>query len=233
MASGTGGCTRMKRAACRAAAVEASSGRYVGQCLVELGHGLGHVGSAQRPRHHGGLGDVLVAACGVERFGSVAVVGSQEAVDLGDVHPAEQVRVGRLVRSPVGRDTRDPAVHRSDDPDRAVGVLDRAERGLGEERAGALQASPGVALEAGVLVDGRHRQRVQRLQEQRADAADEHRRVTVHGADGVVRAEPARALGVQDALAPLRPLVAGDAREDHRAHAPAHRLECAHRSIVP
>ena len=170
-------------------------GPVVGHHLVELGDGLGHVGGAERPGHHGGLGDVLVAAGRVQRLGAVAVVGAQEAVDLGHVHPAQQVRVGRGVRTPVGGGAGDAAVDGPHDADGAVGVLDRAERRLGQEGAGALQASPRVAAVAGVLVDGRHRQRVQRLQQQRPDAADEHRRVAVHGADGVVGAEPARTLG--------------------------------------
>ena len=64
-------------------------GTVVGHRLVELGDGLGYVGGTKRPGHHGRLGDVCVAARGIERLGSVAVVGAQEAVDLGHVHPPQ------------------------------------------------------------------------------------------------------------------------------------------------
>ena len=53
-------------------------------------------------------------------------------------------------------------------------LLLAAEGGHAYEHRGALQASRRVLLVAGVLGDPRHNQGVQRLEEQRADAADEH-----------------------------------------------------------
>ena len=58
-----------------------------------------------------------------------------------------------------------------------------AERGDGQEVAGALQPSPRVAPVAGVVGDAGHRQRVHRLQQQCPQPADEHRRIAVHPAD--------------------------------------------------
>ena len=65
----------------------------------------------------GRLGDVLVALGAHQRLVAEAVVRGQEAVDLGGVHPAEQVRVGGGVRRAVG--------HRAGD--RLVGALDGAD----------------------------------------------------------------------------------------------------------
>ena len=64
-----------------------------------------------------------------------------------------------------------------------------------DEVAGPLQPSPGIAPVARVVGDRRHRQRVQRLQEQRRHAAHEHRAVIVHLPDGTVRGEPAVGAG--------------------------------------
>ena len=73
------------------------------------------VGTSVAPSRRGDLGglrDVLVAAGLVERPLAVDGVGPQEAVDLGDVHPPQQVRVRGGVRRAVRHLADDPLVDR-------------------------------------------------------------------------------------------------------------------------
>ena len=71
-------------------------------------------------------------------MGAEPLVAAQEAVHLRDVHPAQQFRVTGPVRAAVRRGARDPLVHGFHDVDGLLGVRLGAERGHGEERAGAL-----------------------------------------------------------------------------------------------
>ncbi len=64
------------------------------QRLPQLGLGPRRVEDTEPLGDDGGLGDVLVPAGLVERRGAVHLVRAQEAVDLRDVHPLQQVRVG-------------------------------------------------------------------------------------------------------------------------------------------
>lgn len=137
-------------------------------------------------------------------------MGEQEAVDLGDMDPLEQVRVVGPVRSAVGCHAFDPAVDAADPVHCTLRVGGGAEGGHGQEGAGALQASPRIAAIVGVFSDSSHRQWVQGLQQQCTQAADEHRCVGVHPADRPVHREPARSRGVVDPVAVLRTLRAGD-----------------------
>ena len=56
---------------------------------------------AERQGDAAALGDVLVGLGRRQRLGAVALVRPQEADDLGQVHPRQQVRVGRRVRPAV------------------------------------------------------------------------------------------------------------------------------------
>jgi len=103
------------------------------------------------------------------------------------------------------------AAHRVD---RALGVVLVSERGDRDEAAGAGEPPPHVAAVAAVLGDRRHRGRVERLQQDRADAADEHRRVAVHPADRAGRVEPPGSGPSVDPVAVLGPVGAGDAEEE-------------------
>src|SRR6185437_4723302 len=72
---------------------------------------------------------------------------------------------------------------------------------------------PRVAAETGMSRHRGHGQRVQRLQQQRPDPADEHGRVPVHAADRAPFREPALAARV-DHLAARRALRPGHPIED-------------------
>ena len=127
-------------------------------------------------------------------------VGEQEALDLGDVHPLEQVRVVRVVRRAVRHRAVHPVVDRAHDVDRLLRVVGGAERRDREVAAGARQPAPHVAAVAGVLGDRGHRLRLQGLQQHGPDPADEHRRVAVHDRDRAALGEPARPRRAVDPL---------------------------------
>ena len=135
-------------------------------------------------RDPGGIGDITVTSALVEWLRTVALMREQEAVDLRDVHPLQQVGVGRVIGPTVQGDATHALVDAAHPVDRTLGVAGGAERRHGEERAGALQSAPGITPIVGVLGDARHRQRMQGLQKQRAQTADEHRRVGVHPTNG-------------------------------------------------
>jgi len=75
-----------------------------------------------------------------------------------------------------------------------------------------------------VLRDRDHRERVQRLQQQRPEAADEHRGVAVHPPDGAVVREPARSRHAES-LPVGRPIWPGHPGEERRADAPLQRVQ--------
>ncbi len=97
----------------------------------------------------------------------MALEGRQEAVDLGDVDPQQQVGIVGGVGSTVRGDAGHPivnAAHRLDPPfgRRRVPV-----GGGPDESTGAMQPTPGVVTVVGVVGDPGHGQRVQCLDEQR------------------------------------------------------------------
>src|SRR5262249_36988533 len=96
---------------------------------------------------------------------------------------------------------------------RLLRIAGPAERGDGEEVAGPLQPPPRIAPVTGMPRHRGHGQRVQRLQQQGPDPADEHRRVPVHAADRAALREPALAARV-DHLAARRALRPGHPLED-------------------
>ncbi len=118
-------------------------------------------------------------------------MGAQEAVDLGDVHPAQQVRV----RGAVGLTVGGRAAHRLVDGSHPVtGFLRASGRpvgGDGQEGTGPLQPSPRISAEPRMPGHGGHGQRMERLEQQGRQTADEHRGVPVHPPDGPLGAEPA------------------------------------------
>src|SRR5690606_12377869 len=138
----------------------------LGQACGQFGACHRRVGDAEGGGDAGHVGDVAVAAGGVERAGAVPLVGAQERVDLREVHPAQQPRVVGAVRAPVGGGAAHGGVHRPDPVDRPLGAVGGAVGGDGEEGAGALEPPPGVAAESGVSGDGGHGEGVQRLVQQ-------------------------------------------------------------------
>ncbi len=202
----------------------------------ELGLGAGRVGYPELHGDPGHVGDIPVTARLVQRLGPEPGVRAQEAVRLRDMHPGQQVRIRGGIGTAVRRRPADPTVDRPDPLGRRLGVAGPAERGDGEEVAGALQPSPRVAAVAGMRVHARHGQRVQGLEQQGADAAHEHRGVAVHSLDGAVLGEPAVTLGLVDDPAMVRSFGTGHPLEDGRADtAPdgiCRRLHCHLSSIT-
>ena len=183
----------------------------------ELSLGAGRVGYPELHGDPGHVGDVPVAARLVQRLGPEPGVRAQEAVRLRDMHPGQQVRIRGRIGTAVRGGPGDPAMDGPDPLGRRLRVAGPAERGDGEEVAGPLQPSPRVAAVARMRVHARHGQRVQRLEQQGADPAHEHRRVTVHPLDGPVPGEPAVTLGLVDDPAVVRSLGTGHLLEDRRA----------------
>ncbi len=183
----------------------------------ELGLGAGRVRHPELDGDPGHVGDVPVAPGLVERLGPEPGVRAQEAVRFGDVHPGQELRIRGGVGPAVRGGPGDPAVDGLDPLGRRLRVAGPAERGHGKEVAGPLQPSPRVALEARMRRHAGHGQRVQRLEQQGADAAHEHRRVAVHPPDGAVLGEPAVTLSQVDHLAMVRSLGTCHLLEDRRA----------------
>ena len=154
-------------------------------------------------------------------------MGAQEAVDLGDVDPAQQVWVVGAVRAAVGGGAVDGAMNGADAGDGAFGDVDRPEGGGGEELAGPLQAAPRIAAVAGVPGDAGHRQRVKGLQHEGPQTADEHRRVAVDRADRRIGGEPARPGSGEDPASDGSP-----ATRDRTASARAVRSDSTGKLIV-
>jgi hypothetical protein len=101
-----------------------------------------------------------------------------------------------------------------------LGVIGSAVGGHCEEGAGALEPSPRITPIIGMLCDAGHRQRMQRLQQQCPQAADENRCVGVYPPDWAVLGEPARARGVMDA----RPVRGAVWSRDHTEQTAAQRF---------
>ncbi len=98
----------------------------------------------------------------------------KKAADFGDVHPAQQVRVAGGIRTTVRRRAGDVQVNGAHLVDQPVGVLCGAVGGAGQKLPGTPQPAEHVLAKTGMVPDTRQRQRMQRLQHQRADAADQH-----------------------------------------------------------
>ncbi|MFT5979184.1 MAG: putative PurR-regulated permease PerM [Ilumatobacter sp.] len=116
--------------------------------------------------------------------------------------PVQQVRVVRCIGPTVGGCADHTFVHAMHDVDGLLCFRSRAERRRSEEVGGALQSAPWIVAEIGVFRDPCHGERVQRLEQQGAHAANEHRRVRVHAPDWRVIIEPARLVGVEQFHAP-------------------------------
>ena len=169
-----------KRAASLASGVASSSGRKPASWARSAGNRSRRLHDAERPADHGHVGDVVVALGAVERALPEPTVGGEEAVDLRDVDPGQQVGVVGGVAPAVGGDAHHTTVHGPHLGAGRLGLLDRPVGRAGEEVGGALEAAPGVAAEVGVLGHPGHRQGVEALQQHGPDAPDEHGGVGVH-----------------------------------------------------
>ncbi len=168
-----------------------------GESSAQLRLGLGWIGDSERSRHHGCICDVSVAVGADQRVIAMTVVRGEKAVEFGDVHPLEQVRIVGCVRLTARGDAVHAAVYPMDPVDGSLGLRGRAEGGGSQEVGRALQTPPRIAPVVGVLCDTRHRQRVKRLVQQRTEPADEHRGVAVHAADRRILGEPPRFVDVE------------------------------------
>ena len=148
--------------------------------LVEPGDVGRRIDDPETTRHPGHLRDVLVATVGIERTLAVAVVGGEETVDLGGVHPEQQTWIASGVLASV----RSGALHALVDPvhhgDGLLGLIGGTEGGGGKEVGGPLQPSPWVGSVVAVLGHPGHGEGVDRLDQQGAEPTDEHRGVRVH-----------------------------------------------------
>lgn len=87
----------------------------------------------------------------------------EETVNLGDVHPRQQVRIVCLIRLAIRAGSGDSVVDGSHLSNGSFGHLNRAKRGGREEISGSLQPSPGVGPIIGVLRNTGHREGMQAL----------------------------------------------------------------------
>jgi hypothetical protein len=109
------------------------------------------------------------------------------------VDPRQQVRIVGAVRGAVGQGAVDVGVNHSDLGDQPLGLGGAAIGGAADELGGALQAAERVLPPARMVPDAGKRPRMEHLQEQRGDAAGDHRReVAVHPPGGRAGAEQAR-----------------------------------------
>ena len=116
-------------------------------------------------------------------------MGPKQAVDLGGVHPQQQLGIRRPVRAAVGGDAGYPLVNPAYDLDGALRLLGRTERGGGDEGAGPLQTTEGVSPKVGVLGNPGHGQRVHGLQQQRPQPSDQTAGPVMDPPGGAVRPE--------------------------------------------
>ncbi|MEY2766301.1 MAG: hypothetical protein RL552_1206, partial [Actinomycetota bacterium] len=151
------------------------------------------------------------------------------------------MRVAGRVGATVARGADDSFVHAIHEVDGSLGFVRRTERRCGEEVSGALQAAPRIMPLVRMLRYTRHRQRVQRLHEERTHAADEHRRVGMHPAYRAIVGEPSRSSRLHQLHHSCLTLGAGDTIAQRLAERLAHRAECVsdrlarefHAFIVP
>lgn len=138
----------------------------------------------------------------------------EETVNLGDMHPRQQVRIIRLIWLAVRAGAGDPVVNRSHLSDGFFGHLNRAKRRGCKEVSGSLQPSPWVGPIVGVLRHAGHGEWMQALQQKCANAADEHCCIGVHTSNGGVNLEPPLAGCVEEFSGAFEGIVADDATAD-------------------
>ena len=179
---------------------------------------------------------VGIALVGVESLVAVTIVGGEERVDLGDVHPAQQMWIGGGIGPSVIGHARDAIVDRPHDGTGPLGLGGRPEGGRRQEVGRPLQAAPRIGAVVAVPGDTGHGEGMQRLQQQGPQATDEHRGIGMDAPDRRLVVEPAFAGSVEQLLGallggvadhPLADLI-GDPRaqstdrvEAHVAHGPS------------
>ena len=105
---------------------------------VKLGNGHRRVEDAEPDRHDGALGHVQVRLGSAQGGQAISLVGAQEAVCLGDVHPRQQVRVAGAVGAAIWGPAAYPLVDPGNRRNEGLRVADGGERRGRQEGAGAL-----------------------------------------------------------------------------------------------
>ena len=174
----------------------------------------GWCGYAECPCDPRGVGNVCIAVGLVEGLFTESLVCHEEAVDLGHVNPAKEVRIVRRIGTPVGGRARDAVVHGPHTGNRFFGGAGGSEGGGREKIGSALKPAPWVVAVVGVHRHTGHREGMQRLQEKRPQAPDEHRGVTVYPHDRAVLGEPPWAFFVHEAEHPGVAVGSGNPQTD-------------------
>lgn len=169
---------------------------------------------AQRSSDHRCVGDVPISLGTDQRRLPVPVVSSQEAVELSDVHPGQEVRVIGRKGPSVRCNTHHALVDAVDDVDGLARFARRPERRRRQEVSSALQAAPRVVAVVGELSDAGHRQGMQRLEQECSHAPDEHRGIGVDAANRSVVVEPTGLVGREQFVASIVGVRADHTRPD-------------------
>ena len=103
-------------------------GDELGELAAQVANSPGRADDAELGGDHGGIAHVLVQLRPVEGAGAEALIHGEEAVDLGEVDPAEQVRIVGVVRPAVRRRAVHPAMDPPDGLDRPRGPVPRCRR---------------------------------------------------------------------------------------------------------
>ena len=112
-------------------------------------------------------------------------MGGHKAAALGDMHPGQQRRVACLIRRAVLVHPGDPLMDPLHFGDQPLRVRGGGKGGGGDKLTGAAQAAKDILAKTGVVPDAGQRQGMQHLQQQRANAAAQHRgKIAMHLPDG-------------------------------------------------
>lgn len=151
-------------------------GAHCGEVSGDIRARLRNVRRAEQLGDAGGFRVVAVLIGARQQRVHVAQMRGEKARHFGDMHPREQCRVARAIRAAVEPRAVDGRVNRLHALDQLQRVGPAAVCRAGDERRGAAQAAEDVDAERRMVPDARQRERMQRLQQQRGDAARHHRR---------------------------------------------------------
>jgi len=147
---------------------------YACQILLHLLPALRHRCGAQKLGYDRNLGVIAVLLGKGQVRVAIADEGLEEAADLRDMHPGQEVGVVRGIRRAVGQGALDPVMDLPHPFDEAHGLLGRRVGRAADELRRALQPPGHIFAEIGMVPDTGQRTRMQHLQEQRRDTADHH-----------------------------------------------------------
>ncbi|CAG9249432.1 hypothetical protein PUN4_140103 [Paraburkholderia unamae] len=135
----------------------------------------GHVHGTEQFGNLRDFGVVLILGLARQRGIHVAYIRAEKARDLGHVHPRQQDGIARAVGAAIGRGACHGQVDLLHAFDQGQRVNAAAVGRARDEGRGAAQPPEYVGAKRGVVPHAGERERMQRLQQQRADAARHHR----------------------------------------------------------